>query len=489
MRLAALSVERLSTFCRSPLAATRGTIRTPPEGRNSNGSSSGSASGWGARERGAFQDGEDRIYRDGARGARSGEVRGAMNSVHGASPAPERGCVAAPPTSSLKSGRHYPSHLPDQAPEDGSEDPHKTIRGKVASIISRSSSPGPPTLAATRNSSNLAPQTSSATSDLDPLRSTATSTTAVELQEVLVQPSRNLDTDDHHACLDSFRPGAVAVEHLQLNEPQESELSIPKSSESRDTTPGVDFPVSPSSNRNGSNGSISVAASTFVEEAMAAAPPVRKRQQLWRRNSTLVEDLERTTIPTRPPQPSAQNRRSSWLRNLPIAALSPNSWRARSLSAPPILRRASSEITISEMAASGMAASRSGMAAFQREMSKCGQGLSRASQDAYDKGRGSAPSFSGLSTSPSNPGLAAVKREMNKNEQELLNKPNTWRVKTYYVFPLLAKLRHADHPSRIIFPAAYIIFVCAMLSEVNFGVRGTSEHQPRCDSGSTSSRG
>ena len=398
-------------------------------------------------------------------------MRGAMNSVHGASLAPERGCVA--PTSSLKSGRHYPSHLPDQAPEDGSEDPHKTIRGKVASIISRSSSPGPPTLAATRNSSNLAPQTSSATSDLDPLRSTATSTTAVELQEVLVQPSRNLDTDDHHACLDnSFRPGEVAVEHLQLNEPQESELSIPKSGESRDTTPGVGFPVSPSSNRNGT---------TFVdEEAMAAAPPVRKRQ-LWRRSSTLVEDLERTTIPVQPPQPSAQSRRSSRRRHLPIA-LSPNSLRARSLSAPPILRRTSS---ISEMTMSGMAASRSGMAAFQREMSKCGQGLSRASQDVYDKGRGSAPSFS----SPSNPGLAAVKREMNKNEQELLNKPNTWRVKTYYVFPLLAKLRHADHPSRIIFPAAYIIFVCAMLSEVNFGVRGALEHQPRCDSDSTSSRG
>ena len=339
VRLAALSVERLSTFCRSPLAATRGTIRTPPEGkgspRNSSWSSNGSASGWGARDRGAFQDGEDRIYRDGARGARSGEVRGAMNSVRGASP----------PTSSLKSGRHYPSHVPDQAPEDGSEDPHKTIRGKVASIISRSSSHDPPTLAATRNSSNLAPQTSSATSDLDPLRSTATSTTAVELQEVLVQPSRNLDTDDHHACLDSFRPGAVAVEHLQLNEPQESELSIPKSSESRDTTPGVDFPVSPSSNRNGSNGSISVAASTFVEEAMAAAPPVRKRQQLWRRSSTLVEDLERTTIPVQPPQPSAQSRRSSRRRHLPIA-LSPNSLRARSLSAPPILRRTSS---ISEM--------------------------------------------------------------------------------------------------------------------------------------------
>ena len=132
----------------------------------------------------------------------------------------------------------------------------------------------------------------------------------------------------------------------------------------------------------------------------------------------------------------------------------------------------------------------SGMAAFQREMSKCGQGLSKASQDAYGKGRGSAPSFDSLQksfSSLSNPGLAAVKREMNKAEQELLNKPNKWRLKTYYVFPLLAKLRHADHPSRIVFPVAYIIFVCAMLSEVDFGVLGALEHQLRCDS--TSSRG
>jgi hypothetical protein len=392
-------VERLSTFCRSPLAATRGTIRTPPEGKrsprhssSSNGSSNDSALGWGAsrgaKGRGACQDGADRVYRDGVHGDRSGEVRGA-NSVRVGAPAADGGSL----------------------------------------------SPDPPTL-----------------------RPTATSTsTAVELQEVLVQPPHNLDTDDHHACLDSFRP--AAVEQLQLDEPQESELSIPKPGESRDATPGVDLPVR--SNING----------LAAPEAMAAAPPVRKRQH-WRRSSTLVEDLQKTT--TRRP-PSAQNRRSSWRCNLPLA-LSPNSSRARSLSAPPGLRRTSS--------ASGMAAS--GMAAFQREMSKCGQGLSRASQDAYDKGRGSASlSFPSSFSSSSNPGLAAVKREMNKNEQELLNKPNTWRLKTYYVFPLLAKLRHADHPSRIIFPAVYIIFVFAMLSEVNFGVRGALEHQPSCEPASS----
>ncbi len=454
------SVERLSTFCRSPLAATRG-IRTPSKESPRNSSDSNeSASGWGARERGACFDGAERIYRDGARGARSGEVRGV--SDRGGSPAPEGGCVAAPPTSRLKSGRHYPSHVPDQASEDGSR-----ILSAVKDIISRSGSPDPPTLADGRNSLN--PRTSSDNSELDPLRPTATSTAAVELQEVLIQPSRNPDTDDHHACLDSFHPAAVAVEQLQLEEPQESELSILKSSEewsrdtSRDTTPGMDFPVR--SNRNG----------TLVEEATATAPRVQKRQ-LWRRSSTLVEDSEETA--TRPP-PSAQNRRSSWRRRL-SPPLPLNSLRGRSLSAPPGLGRTSSA---TEMAASGMAA-------FQREMSKCGQGLSKASQDAYGKGRGSASSFDSLQksfSSSSNPGLAAVKREMNKAEQELLNKPNKWRLKTYYVFPLLAKLRHADHPSRIVFPVAYIIFVFAMLSEVDFGVLGALEHQLRCDS--TSSRG
>ena len=245
------------------------------------------------------------------------------------------------------------------------------------------------------------------------LRRTATAPPAVELQEVLVQPSRKLDTGEHHkAYLDSFRPAAVEVQPLQLDEPaKESELSTPKPNV--ESTPGVDLPTR--SNQN----------SSLVEEAISAAPPVRKRQA-WRRGSTLVEDS--TQKVTRPP-PSAQNRlqalsrRAPGSRNFPFS-FSPSLVRERSASAPPGLRRTPSEM------------------------------------------------FANSFSSNSNPGLAAVKREMNKNEQELLNKSNMWRLKTYYVFPLLSQLRHADHPSRIIFPAAYIIFTFAMLSEVNFGVQG-----------------
>ena len=346
-------------------------------------------------------------------------MRGA-NIVRGELPAPEGKCVTALPASSLSSGVV-------QAPGDGPEDPDKAVLEKVPSVINQSSSSDP---------SLLASRTSAATPDLDPLpmlRPTATSPLctppAVELQEVLVQPSRTIDTGEHHkAYLDSFRPAAVEVQPLQLDQPAqiESELSTPKPNESREVTPGVDLPAR--SNQNGS----------LVEEAIAAAPPVRKRQA-WRRSSTLVEDS--THKMTRPPRPSAQNRlqalswRAPGSRNFPFS-FSPSLVRERSVSAPPGLRR-----TPSEMFANSFSIS-----------------------------------------SNSNQGLAAVKREMNKNEQDLLNKSNMWRLKTYYVFPLLSQLRHADHLSRIIFPAAYIIFVLTMLSEVNFGVQAALGHQLRCDS-------
>ena len=235
-------------------------------------------------------------------------MRGA-NIVRGELPAPEGKCVTALPASSLSSGVV-------QAPGDGPEDPDKAVLEKVPSVINQSSSSDP---------SLLASRTSAATPDLDPLpmlRPTATSPLctppAVELQEVLVQPSRTIDTGEHHkAYLDSFRPAAVEVQPLQLDQPAqvESELSTPKPNESREVTPGVDLPAR--SNQNGS----------LVEEAIAAAPPVRKRQA-WRRSSTLVEDS--THKMTRPPRPSAQNR---------LQALS---WRAPGESAPasePLSRR------------------------------------------------------------------------------------------------------------------------------------------------------
>ena len=349
------TVERLATFCRSPLASAK---KSSP--RLSNGSSNWSASGWWGAA--SARKSSPRIS--------NGSSKWSVSGWWGAKERDEGAC----------------QDEVDSASRDG------------------------------------------ASPDLDPLpmlRHTATAPPAVELQEVLVQPSRKLDTGEHHkAYLDGFRPAAVEVQPLQLDEPaQKSELTTPKPNESREATPCVDLPTQ--SNNNGS----------LVEEAMAAGPPVRKRQA-WRRSSTLVEDS--TQKMTRPP-PSAQNRlqalsrRAPGSRNFPFS-FSPSVVRERSVSAPPGLRRTPSEII--------------------------------------------ANSFS----SNSNPGLAAVKREMNKNEQELLNKSNMWRLKTYYVFPLLSQLRHADHPSRIIFPAAYIIFVLVMLSEVNFGVQEALGHQLRCDS-------
>ena len=50
-----------------------------------------------------------------------------------------------------------------------------------------------------------------------------------------------------------------------------------------------------------------------------------------------------------------------------------------------------------------------------------------------------------------------------------LDKTNTWMLKTYFTFPCLAWLRHLDHISRFLFPAAYTVFVLMHFSRVNFG--------------------
>lgn len=62
-----------------------------------------------------------------------------------------------------------------------------------------------------------------------------------------------------------------------------------------------------------------------------------------------------------------------------------------------------------------------------------------------------------------------VKRELVKFSQELLDQSQMWRLKTYYVFPVVEKMRHLDHISRFVFPTVYAIYLLAMLSEVNFG--------------------
>jgi hypothetical protein len=76
--------------------------------------------------------------------------------------------------------------------------------------------------------------------------------------------------------------------------------------------------------------------------------------------------------------------------------------------------------------------------------------------------------FEGALRSPSIE-TTRVKRELAKVSQELLDQSQMWRLKTYYVFPVVEKMRHLDHISRIVFPTVYAIYLLAMLSEVNFG--------------------
>ena len=39
----------------------------------------------------------------------------------------------------------------------------------------------------------------------------------------------------------------------------------------------------------------------------------------------------------------------------------------------------------------------------------------------------------------------------------------------YYLFPLLASLRHLDHVSRFAFPFVYLLYVVVILDEVGWG--------------------
>ena len=59
---------------------------------------------------------------------------------------------------------------------------------------------------------------------------------------------------------------------------------------------------------------------------------------------------------------------------------------------------------------------------------------------------------------------------MAKASQELLDQSQWWRLKTYYIFPVLEKLRHLDHISCFLFPTVYLIYLLSALSDVNFGI-------------------
>lgn len=90
------------------------------------------------------------------------------------------------------------------------------------------------------------------------------------------------------------------------------------------------------------------------------------------------------------------------------------------------------------------------------------------SQSARRRRSSSKEFFEGARRSPSNE-TVRVKRELAKVSQELLDQSQMWRLKTYYVFPVVEKMRHLDHISRFVFPTVYTIYLLAMLSEVNFG--------------------
>ena len=54
--------------------------------------------------------------------------------------------------------------------------------------------------------------------------------------------------------------------------------------------------------------------------------------------------------------------------------------------------------------------------------------------------------------------------------KEDLDRGNVWAFKTFYLFPLLVRLRYLDHVFRVVFPLAYVIYVLVSLSEVEFGL-------------------
>ena len=69
---------------------------------------------------------------------------------------------------------------------------------------------------------------------------------------------------------------------------------------------------------------------------------------------------------------------------------------------------------------------------------------------------------------PANTSIA-LRRQMRTLTKTELEKDNLWMLKTYFTFPCVAWLRHLDHISRLLFPVAYIVFVLAHLSQVDFG--------------------
>ena len=61
------------------------------------------------------------------------------------------------------------------------------------------------------------------------------------------------------------------------------------------------------------------------------------------------------------------------------------------------------------------------------------------------------------------------KKEIHRTARQELEQGAIWEFKVFYLFPALMTLRNLDHIARFLFPLAYLIFVIAHMSEINFG--------------------
>ena len=61
------------------------------------------------------------------------------------------------------------------------------------------------------------------------------------------------------------------------------------------------------------------------------------------------------------------------------------------------------------------------------------------------------------------------KKEIHRTARVELEQGAIWEFKVFYLFPALQYVRNLDHIARFLFPLAYLIFVIAHMSQINFG--------------------
>lgn len=72
---------------------------------------------------------------------------------------------------------------------------------------------------------------------------------------------------------------------------------------------------------------------------------------------------------------------------------------------------------------------------------------------------------------PTNAAAKELAQEVHEQQRKELDKGRLWSTKVFVVLPFLSRLRHLDHPSRVVLPLAYLIFTLAWLGEIDFGRR------------------